>query len=52
MQNKNFKIITGAQAPVGYSSFQICCVIVEYGLFHTTNFIRNIIYIRFGIILT
>ena len=37
---------------VGYRCFQICCVIVEYGLFNNTNFIRNLIYIRFGIILT
>ena len=37
---------------MGYSSFQIGCVFVEYGLFNTTTFIRNLIYIRFGIILT
>ena len=36
---------------MGYSSFQIGCVIVEYGLFNTTNFTQNLIYIRFGIIL-
>ena len=28
------------------------CVIVVYGLFNTTNFIQNVIYILFGIILT
>ena len=44
--------IWDSQAPVGYSSFQIDCVIVEYGLFNTTNCILNLIYIRFGVILT
>ena len=47
--------MTGAnlysQAPVGYSSFQIGCIFVEYDLFNTTSLIRNLIYIRFGIIL-
>ena len=56
MQNKNLKIITGANlrfsGSVGYSSFQIGCVIVEYCLFNTTTLIRNPINIRFGIILT
>ena len=37
---------------MGYSSFQIGYVIFEYGLFNTTTFIQNLIYIRFGIILT
>ena len=37
---------------MGYCSFQIGCVIVEYGLFNTTNLKQNLIYIRFGIILT
>ena len=39
---------------MGYSSFQIGCVIVEYGLFNTTTLIQNLIYIyiRFSIILT
>ena len=37
---------------MGYSSFQIGCVIVEYGLLNTTTFIPKRIYIRFGIILT
>ena len=37
---------------MGYSSFQIGCLIVEYGMFNTTTLIRNLIYIRFGIILT
>ena len=37
---------------LGYRRFQIGCVIVEYDLFNTTNLIRNLIYIRFGIILT
>ena len=45
MQNKNKKIIGGAiwdsQAPVGYSSFQIGCVIVEYGKFNITTLMRN-----------
>ena len=39
-------------APVGNSHFQIGCLFVEYGLFNTTNLIQNLIYIRFGIILT
>ena len=34
---------------MGYSSFQIGCVIVEYGLFNTATLIRNLTYIRFGI---
>ena len=45
MQNKNLKVITGANlrlATVGYSNFQIGCIFVEY----------DRIYIRFGIILT
>ena len=37
---------------MGYRRFQIGCVIVEYGLFNTTNVIQNLIYQRFGIILT
>ena len=37
---------------MGYSSFQIGCVFVEYGLFNTTNLLLNLIFIRFGIILT
>ena len=37
---------------MGYSSFQIGCIIVEYGLFNTTTLIPNLIYIRFGIIFT
>ena len=36
---------------MGYNSYQIGCLIVEYGLSNTT-LIRNLIYIRFGIILT
>ena len=32
--------------------FQIGCVYVEYDLFNTTTFIQNLIYIRFGIILS
>ena len=35
---------------MGYSSFQIGLVIVEYGPFNTTTLIQNLIYIRFGII--
>ena len=49
MQNQNHEIITGAirvsQASLGYRRFQIGCVIVEYGLFNTTNPIQNLIYI-------
>ena len=37
---------------MGYRRFQIGYLIVEYGLFNTTNFIQNLIYIHFGIILT
>ena len=57
MQNLNYKITTGqqswvSQASLGYRRFQICWVIVEYGLFNTTNLIQNQICIRFGIFLT
>ena len=45
-------IIKNSQAPVRYRRFQIGCIIVEYGLFNTTTFIQNLIYIRVGIILT
>ena len=41
-----------SSAPVGNSHFQIGCVIDEYGLCNTTTLIQNLIYIRFGIILT
>ena len=41
-----------SQATVEYSHFQIGCVIVEYDLFNTKCFLQNLIYIRFGIILT
>ena len=37
---------------MGYSHFQIGCVFVEHYLFNTTNLIQNLMYIRFGIILT
>ena len=37
---------------MGYSHFWIGCVVVEYDLLNTTNLIQNLIYIRFGIILT
>ena len=37
--------------PVVYSSFQIGCIFVEYDPFNTT-LIQNLIYIRFGMILT
>ena len=37
---------------IKYISFQIGCLFVEYDLFNTTTFIQNLIYIRFGIILT
>ena len=37
---------------LGYRCFQIGCVIVENGLFNTTNIIRNLKYIPFGRILT
>ena len=30
---------------MGYRRFQICSVIVEYGLFNITNFIQNFLYI-------
>ena len=35
-----------------YSRFQIGCVIVEYDLFNATTFIKNLTYVRFGLILT
>ena len=37
---------------MGYSSFQIGGVIVEYCPLSITTFIRNLTFIRFGIILT
>ena len=37
---------------VGYSHFQIGCVFVDYDLLNTTTLIQNLIYIRFGIMLT
>ena len=37
---------------MGYSQFEIGGVIVEYGLFNTTSLIRNLICIRFGIVLS
>ena len=39
---------------MGYSSFEIGCVFVEYDLFNTTTLIQNLIYIyvRFDIIWT
>jgi len=37
---------------VRYSRFQIGCIIVEYDLFNATNFIQNLTYVLFGIILT
>ena len=53
MQNQNYKNYNRcksefSKAFLGYRRFQIVCLIVEYGLFNTTN----LIYIRFGIILT
>ena len=37
---------------MGYIHFHFFCIFVEYDLFNTTNLIQNLIYIRFGIILT
>ena len=36
---------------MGYDRFQIGCVVVEYDLFNA-SIIRNLTYVRFGIILT
>ena len=46
------KKIWDSQSFVEYGSFQIGCVFVEYYLFNTTCLLQNLIYIRFGIILT
>ena len=54
IQNSNHKIITVANLSFsGFSRISLFgCVTAEYGLFNTTNLIQNLIYIRFGIILT